>query len=456
MDISKEVNKYIDELIILRRHFHMYPELGFQEFKTQEYIVNYLVNYLENLGLSPKRMAKTGVVALLEGNGPGKTLMLRADMDAVMVEEEADVDYKSKNPGIMHACGHDGHMAMMLITAKILTENKDKFSGNVKFVFQPNEEDAGAYLMVREGVLENPKVDAAMAIHLWSPIETGMMSIQEGPVMGAMDIFRLEILGKGGHTALPQDALDPIYIASQVVINIQAIQTKEINPLTPTTISVAKLVSGTSPNIIPSKAELEGTIRYLYNRTFTSGTKEFGGDYASIVPLMPTGIDAGACHLTWTDEKYKDGDIVIFELAGAYKRYHSPMSRTISLGKPTQKLEDTAKITIEGLNMALDFIKPGVTAEEVEAVWSNNLKRYGLEKESRIGYSTGLNYPPDWGEHTISLRPGDKTVLQKNMTLHVIPGMYYEDFGVEISEAILITETGCEPLANVERKLFIK
>lgn len=191
-------------------------------------------------------------------------------------------------------------------------------------------------------------------------------------------------------------------------------------------------------------------------RTFTSGTKEFGGDYASIVPLMPTGIDAGACHLTWTDEKYEDGDIVIFELAGAYKRYHSPMSRTISLGKPTQKLEDTAKITIEGLNMALDFIKPGVTAEEVEAVWSNNLKRYGLEKESRIGYSTGLNYPPDWGEHTISLRPGDKTVLQKNMTLHVIPGMYYEDFGVEISEAILITETGCEPLANVERKLFIK
>lgn len=260
MDISKEVNKYIDELIILRRHFHMYPELGFQEFKTQEYIIN----YLENLGLNPKKMAKTGVVALLEGNSPGKTLMLRADMDALMVEEETDEDYKSRNPGTMHACGHDGHMAMMLITAKILTENKDKFSGNVKFVFQPNEEDAGAYLMVEEGVLENPKVDAAMAIHLWSPIETGMMSIQEGPVMGAMDIFRLEILGKGGHTALPQDALDPIYIASQIVINIQAIQTKEINPLTPTTISVAKLVSGTSPNIIPSKAELEGTIRYLY------------------------------------------------------------------------------------------------------------------------------------------------------------------------------------------------
>lgn len=191
-------------------------------------------------------------------------------------------------------------------------------------------------------------------------------------------------------------------------------------------------------------------------RTFTSGTEEFGGDYASIVPLMPTGVDAGACHLTWTDEKYKDGDIVIFELAGCYKRYHSPMSRTISLGKPTEKLEETAKITIEGLNKAIDFAKPGVTAEEVEAVWAKNLQKYGLFKESRIGYSTGLNYPPDWGEHTISVRPGDKTILQPNMTLHIIPGMYYEDFGVEISEAIRITENGAETLANFERKLFVK
>ncbi len=191
-------------------------------------------------------------------------------------------------------------------------------------------------------------------------------------------------------------------------------------------------------------------------RSFTSGTEEFGGDYASIVPLMPTGVDAGACHLTWTDEEYKDGDIVIFELAGCYQRYHSPMSRTISLGKPSKKLKDTVEITIEGLNKVLDFIKPGVTAEEAEAVWADNLKKYDLFKESRIGYSTGLNYPPDWGEHTISLRPGDKTVLKPNMTIHVIPGMYYEDFGVEISEAIRVTETGCETLADFERKLFIK
>lgn len=191
-------------------------------------------------------------------------------------------------------------------------------------------------------------------------------------------------------------------------------------------------------------------------RTFTRGTEEYWGDYTSIVPLMPTGVDAGACHLTWTDEKYKDGDIVIFELAGCYNRYHSPMSRTISLGKPTEKLEETAKITVEGLNKVLDFIKPGVTAEEAERVWAKNLEKYGLFKESRIGYSTGLNYPPDWGEHTVSLRPGDKTVFQENMVIHVIPGMYYEDFGVEISDAIRVTKDGCETLGKVERKLFVK
>lgn len=260
MDVSKEVSKYVEELTMLRRHFHMYPELGFQEFKTQDY----LINYLKNLGLKPKKMAKTGVVALLEGSEPGKTVLLRADMDALPVCEENSFDFKSSKEGVMHACGHDAHMAMLLVAAKVLTENKDQLKGNVKFVFQPNEEDAGAYLMVEEGVLENPKVDGAMAIHIWSPIETGKMSIQEGPVMGAMDIFKLEVLGKGGHTALPQEAIDPILIASQIVVGTQAIQTKEINVLTPTIISFAKFNAGTASNIIPEKVTMEGTIRYLY------------------------------------------------------------------------------------------------------------------------------------------------------------------------------------------------
>ncbi|WP_028308660.1 M24 family metallopeptidase [Desulfitibacter alkalitolerans] len=187
-----------------------------------------------------------------------------------------------------------------------------------------------------------------------------------------------------------------------------------------------------------------------------TGTPEFGGDYPSIVPLMPSGEKTGACHLTWTDSRYKDGDAVIIEIAGCHQRYHSPLARTVFLGKPPAKVTETAEIVVEGINVALDTAKPGATCEEVELAWRRVLNKYGLEKESRIGYSMGLNYPPDWGEHTASIRPGDKTVLQPNMTFHMIPGMWYDTWGVEISESFRITETGAKTLANFPRQLFIK
>ena len=187
-----------------------------------------------------------------------------------------------------------------------------------------------------------------------------------------------------------------------------------------------------------------------------SGTDEFGGDYPSIIPLLPSGEKTNACHLTWTDERYKDGDPVIIELAGCYNRYHSPLARTVVIGKPTDEMQRLADACVEGIEAALDAVKPGVTCEEVELVWRETIKKRGFEKESRIGYSTGLNYPPDWGEHTASLRPGDKTVLKPNMVFHMIPGIWMDTYGVEISESFLVTENGCEVLADVERKLFIK
>lgn len=187
-----------------------------------------------------------------------------------------------------------------------------------------------------------------------------------------------------------------------------------------------------------------------------SGTEEFGGDYTSIVPLLPSGEKTSACHLTWTDEKYKEGDPVILELAGCHKRYHSPLARTLVIGKPTPEMEELADVAIEGIEEALSVIKPGVTCEEVELAWRKSIEKRGFEKESRIGYSTGLNYPPDWGEHTASLRPGDKTVLQPNMVFHMIPGIWMDTYGIEISETFRVTENGVEVLANVDRKLFIK
>ena len=187
-----------------------------------------------------------------------------------------------------------------------------------------------------------------------------------------------------------------------------------------------------------------------------SGTPEFGGDYTSLVPMLPSGVGTSTPHLTWTEDPFVEGEATILELAGCHRRYHCPMARTVFLGTPPTKMADTAAVVVEGLEAALDAVEPGMTAEAVEAVWRATIARHGIVKDSRIGYSTGLNYPPDWGAHTISLRPGDKTVLEPNMTLHMIPGVWFDDWGIEISECFRVTETGAEPLADVPRELVVK
>lgn len=188
-----------------------------------------------------------------------------------------------------------------------------------------------------------------------------------------------------------------------------------------------------------------------------SGTEEFGGDYPAIVPMMPTGEKTSAPHLTWTDTPYESEQMVNLELAACRHRYHCPIARTAYLGKnPPPKLVDLAEHTVEGLNLTLAAIKPGMPAEAVELVWRNHIAKFGLEKESRIGYAMGLNYPPDWGEHTASLRPGDKTILESNMTFHMILGMWMDDYGFECSESFRVSEDGCETFADVPRKLFVK
>ncbi len=208
-------------------------------------------------------------------------------------------------------------------------------------------------------------------------------------------------------------------------------------------------------NLEPGKRECD-VVASVYQAQI-SGTKEFGGDYPSIVPMMPTGEKTSAPHLTWTDAPYQNEQMVNLELAACRHRYHCPIARTAYLGKnPPDKLSSLASHTVEGLNLTLDSIKPGMRAEEVELVWRKHIAKVGLEKESRIGYSMGLNYPPDWGEHTASLRPGDKTILKANMTFHMILGMWMDDYGFECSESFRVTDSGCETFAHIPRKLFIK
>ncbi len=259
-NIKKRIGELNSELLELRRDFHKHPELGFEEHRT----AGVVEKYLKSLGLYPQRMTKTGVVALLEGSNPQPVLMLRADMDALPVEEENEVAYKSNNKGIMHACGHDAHMAMLLVAAKILSENKDKIPGTIKFVFQPNEEIAGAVHMIADGILENPAVDAVMGIHIWTPVASGKIAITAGPVMAGLDVFKVTIHGKGGHTGVPEDAVDPVIAAANVIQTVQVIQTREISNLRSTVIMFGKIAGGTKSNIIPDKVQLEGTIRFLY------------------------------------------------------------------------------------------------------------------------------------------------------------------------------------------------
>jgi amidohydrolase len=260
MTLKSKVASLRDELIALRRDFHMHPELGFEEHRTAEIVAA----YLEKCGLEVKRMAKTGVVGLLNGSSPGRTLLIRADMDALPIQEQnADLPYCSVYEGKMHACGHDGHVAMLLVAAKILAEYREGLNGNIKFVFQPNEEDAGAYLMVEEGVLENPVVDAVAGAHLWSALETGTIDICEGPVMAASHYFFLKIKGRGGHAGHVSKAIDPISVSAAVIQAVQAMQTRQLDALEPVAIVFTGISAGCNPTTVPEISEMQGSIRFL-------------------------------------------------------------------------------------------------------------------------------------------------------------------------------------------------
>ena len=263
MEIQERVRNLSDELMKLRRDFHMHPELAFEEERTSEIVAA----YLENLGLEVKRgIARTAVVGLLRGNKTGSTILLRADMDALPIEEENKVSYRSLTRGKMHACGHDGHTAMLLIAAKVLSQEKDEINGNIKFLFQPAEETGGAIrLIIEEGVLEEPHVDAALGLHLSTQLESGKVGIVDGAMMARDDEFKLTIEGKAGHTGSPQQAIDPIIAAADIITGVQIIQTREMDAVRkPMVIMFGKIEGGTAAHIIPKKVELQGTIRYLY------------------------------------------------------------------------------------------------------------------------------------------------------------------------------------------------
>lgn len=251
--------KFYPEVKALRHYFHMNPELSFKEYGTAKRVAE----VLESLGIETQTgVAETGVVGLIRGAAAGPTVLLRADMDALLLQEEADVPYRSQVPGVMHACGHDGHTAGLLGAAMILNELKDQFKGNIKLVFQPAEENEGGALpMIEAGVMENPKVDAAFGCHLWGNLKEGQIELKKGPMMASPDMFNIKIIGRGGHAALPHLSIDPISISAQVINEFQTIISRRKNPVQPAVISVSMIHGGETHNVIPNTVEMCGTIR---------------------------------------------------------------------------------------------------------------------------------------------------------------------------------------------------
>ncbi len=256
--VIKEAHNIESNLVEMRRYFHMHPETMYEEENTASFIEN----ELKNIGFSPVRVVGTGITAILKGSKDGKTIGLRADMDALNITEKNDKSYISKIPGKMHACGHDAHMACLLGAARILWKFKDFLYGNVKFIFQPAEEGgAGAYKMINEGVLEG--VDEIFGLHVWSPLKSGKIGIRSGPLMASADIFEIKIKGKGGHAAFPHLSIDPSAIVPDIYNAFQKIITREINPLENAVISIPVFQGSNAHNIIPSRFILKGTLRTL-------------------------------------------------------------------------------------------------------------------------------------------------------------------------------------------------
>ncbi|MGC1248675.1 MAG: M20 family metallopeptidase [Spirulinaceae cyanobacterium] len=260
-EIRSEIRALHSQLVQWRRHLHQYPELGFQEKLTAKFVAQ----KLQEWGINHQTgIAKTGIVATINSPHPGPVLAIRADMDALPIQEENNILYRSRHDGVMHACGHDGHTAIALGTAYYLETYKDSFRGTIKIIFQPAEEHpGGAKPMIEAGVLKNPDVDAIIGLHLWNRLPVGTLGVRSGALMAAVECFRCNILGKGGHGAMPDQTIDAVLVSAQVVNALQTIVARNVNPLDSAVVTVGELKAGTALNAIADRAYLSGTVRYF-------------------------------------------------------------------------------------------------------------------------------------------------------------------------------------------------
>jgi carboxypeptidase Ss1 len=299
LNLLSEAEKIEPEIIRNRRALHQYPELSYKEIRTSEYVAD----RLRRLGIAVVTgVGGTGVLGTLKGGKKGRVVALRADMDALPVQELSDLPFRSQNDGVMHACGHDTHMAMLLGAAELLSNHRKELSGTVKFIFQPAEEHGGrggALPMIEAGVMKNPKVDYVFGLHIDGARKSGVFALREGAIMAAPDAFKIRIVGKGGHASAPHETVDPVYIAAHVILALQGVSSRMINPVRPFVITVGAVHSGTKENIIPDDALLQGTIR-----TLDEGTRKFAKKKVAEVAKGVCKSFGGRAEVEFTEDAY--------------------------------------------------------------------------------------------------------------------------------------------------------
>ena len=365
-----EFLKYKEEIVRLRRDFHMHPELGFEEQRTLKIVEE----YLKELGIKTKRMATTGVVGYLD-NGGNITIALRADMDALPIQEENDVPYKSRYPGKMHACGHDAHTAMLLVAAKILSQRKLK--GNVRFLFQPAEEGLnGAKRMIDDGALKG--VDKIIGLHVWAELPSKVIAISPGPIMASVDHFKIIIRGKGGHGASPHQTNDPILCASSLITSLQSIVSRNISPLESAVVTVGKISGGTAFNIIPENVEMEGTVRTFSEEVRSLIERRLG----EIVKHHSLAL---GCRGELIYKKLNSATVNDEELAQIGKEVASKITRVVEQ-KKTMGGEDFSEYAriIPGL-----FVYLGIRNEEKGIIYPHHNPRFNIDEDA-LPYGTAF------------------------------------------------------------------
>ena len=361
-----------EDIVSLRRDFHAHPELGYHEVRSSGIIAA----RLRALGYAvEEKVGVTGVVGVMKAARPGPCVLVRADMDALPIEEQTDWSWKSQNPNAMHACGHDCHMAIGLTVARLLAERREQWNGTVKFMFQPAEEGlGGAGKMIKAGVLENPRPDFALALHVWSEIDAGLIGLSPGPVMAAADEFRAVITGKGGHGAMPQQTTDAVVVAAQIVGALQTVVARNIKPLDAAVVTVGSLHSGSAFNVIPGEARIEGTLR-SFEPQVRAALRE---RCRAIIETLPQAFGArGEWHFLPGYPATVNDEAVTARLQTVFERVAG--AENVRPFEPTMGAEDMS-LVLEQIPGCYFFV--GGRSEASHSVWPHHHPSFNIDESA--------------------------------------------------------------------------